>query len=105
MSEGDKPCGVCGQPKNSHIDRIDARPGQCDTWTSSSKTEDVCVIAEIDVRNGHLIITKSNDLYTIKVDGITKHPDMTSDAAVRALAHYLRAAEYTIMFPQKKKDN
>lgn len=27
------PCHVCGQPRNSHIDRIDAFPGQCDSWT------------------------------------------------------------------------
>jgi hypothetical protein len=27
------PCSRCSQPKLSHIDRIDARPGQCDTWT------------------------------------------------------------------------
>lgn len=105
LSEGNRLCARCGHSKDSHIDSIDARPGQCDTWVASSTNVKDCIIAEIDIRNGHLIITKSNDLYTIKVDNIVVHPNMTADAAVRALAHYLHAAEYTIMFPQKKKDN
>lgn len=42
-----QPCGECGQFKDSHIDRFDAFPGQCDTWISpddrlsqSSTTDD-----------------------------------------------------------------
>lgn len=27
------PCGACGQPRASHIDRIDAALGRCSSWT------------------------------------------------------------------------
>jgi len=47
VADGAVPCADCGHIKDGHIDRIDARPGQCDSWVRPAPT-DLLPDAEIE---------------------------------------------------------
>lgn len=41
--------------------------------------------------------TKINGRYTISVGGVVRHPNLSADSAVGAMAHYLHGAEWALM--------
>jgi len=57
-------------------------------------SSDLVIIAE--TTQGTTVVKKTNGLMNVLVNGVTKHPNCTSDDVIRALVHYLESMEYRV---------
>lgn len=69
----------------------------CENCHPGDETPEPVKVAEVETRHGDLIVTRMNGRYTISVGGVVRHPNLSADSAVGAMAHYLHGAEWALM--------